>query len=169
MKKFMLIVGLFGFVMMVTGCDQMRKQEEEEARENKAREARMALEMVPNEGRDVLSGTVVKIYGNLPGLEASSISISGKGISGGGDTIKIGEPIYGLHAQTPEGLYVLQMQGNDVYALASLITIGTEIKFPKKFHWQYHVGEEDLFDKNRINFCSDRPNLARLVEIVHQK
>ena len=155
--------------MMMAGCDQMRKQEEEEARADSARAARIALEMVPSEGRDILSGTVVKIYGNLPGLESSSITISGKGVSGGGHTVKIGEPIYGLHVQTSKGLYVIQMQGNDVYALASLITVGTEIKFPRKFHYQYNIGEEDLFGNNKIHFGSDRPNLARLVEVVHQK
>jgi len=170
MKKFLVFVSLFSVVVILTGCDN-KEADAEEARYKKERAAREQLENAPEEGRDFLSGTVTKIYGNLPGLEASTISVTGKHVSGGGETIKIGEPIYGLQVQTTKGLYVLQLAGNHVYALASLINVGTEVKFPRKFHWARCTDEVDLFGANNINFGSGvlQPDLSYLLEIVPQK
>jgi len=145
---------ILGLAIFIVGCESKEVRSEKEVKEKRSREERAErerLEDEPSEAREFLSGIVVKIYGNLPGLESSMITVTGKDASGGGETIKLGEPILGLHVQTANGLYVIQCSGEKVYALASLIKTGSEVGFPTKYHWH---GRDDLiylFDLNNVS------------------
>jgi hypothetical protein len=113
-----------------------------------------------------LDGKVVKVAGTLPGLVRSTISVSGEGISGGGETVAIGNPTYILHVQTSEGLYVVQVVDGDflrghlggtqtIWALSTIIKVGTEVIFPTGFHYcQYDYNDSwkdvNLFSPSRI-------------------
>ena len=104
-----------------------------------------------------LTGPVIKVYGNLPNIVKCSLPSS----FGGGESAKIGEYIFGVHVQTTNGTYIIQFQGDRAVTLASMIDVGTQLRFPTTFFvrsenasWNMDGNQNDneyiLFDKHKI-------------------
>jgi hypothetical protein len=176
MKKILFLSSILGLMVTLMGCGNGTdaKAQQEQARAQKALQENNAKRL-PTGSYNFLSGPVIKIYGNIPGVESSSISISGKGVSGGGETVRLGQPIYGIHIQTSNGVYVIQFHGDCVYAVSSLITNGTRVKFPTRYYLHNDYCSDnredcdvDLFGLNHINLQGwmNIPYWDGLVEIL---
>ena len=172
MKTLCMLISALGLAVMFTGCDIP-----EDAKIQLVDESKAKLEPIDTRpktgGEDFLSGSVVKIFGNVPGLESSSIAVRGKGVYGGGETIRLGEQIYGIQVQTSNGLYTIQFKGNRIYAVSSLITNGIRVRFPTRYYVRndfFSNGQLDhdydavLFGLNNIS--EERPWVPAWDELV---
>ncbi len=150
---FSIIISLF-----LTSCDNAGYDAEQ-----KAREKQNAIANAPDEGKDFVSGPVVKIYRNDPNIASSSITMGGAS----GETVKLGETIWGIHVQTPQGLYVIQFQGENSLALSSLISVNTQVRFPTKYHYNGSAELRDLFSRNNISYVF--PSIELEVIVLPEK
>lgn len=95
-----------------------------------------------------VEGKVVSEYGNLARIVESS-----SGALIGNESVKLGNPVYGLKVETPQGIYIIEVDVNDqsgsrgphsAYNLAAAIEEGTKVKFPLRYD------ERDLFSVDRL-------------------
>jgi hypothetical protein len=184
----------------LSGCGsnevKVKPLTQEELATKKKSEEIQAYRSAPDRYLNPVTGKVVKIDGTLPGLVRSTISIHGEvdsgfftpgySVSGGGQSVAIGNPTYILHVQTSEGLYVVQIvnaMGSDfvgssrpysagpqtIYGLASAIKIGTEVGFPTGYHncrANYDgtdSGDVSFFSTSRIGAVE--PNQLEVISI----
>ena len=86
--------------------------------------------------KDYIEGTVVREYGNVARVVESSGALFGN------ESVKLGNPNYGLVVETPQGKYTIDIDVSDesgslgpktAYNLAARIEEGTKIRFPTKF------------------------------------
>jgi hypothetical protein len=184
MKNIIVWLSFLGLVCTLTGCDNSTDAKAQQTQTPPPTQQQIVPQKVPERpltgGEDFLSGPVIKIFGNAPGLESSSISmyVSGKGIygGGGGETVRLGDSIYGIHIQTSNGVYVIQFKGDRVYAISSLISIGITVRFPTRYYVR-----DDFFnnmqmggDKDAILFGLNKiseeipwvPSWDQIVEIL---
>ena len=176
MKKYLCIAGIIVSSLLLAGCDDAQPEQKHDPKPEPP-----PIKKPETGAHGFLTGTVIKVYGNLPGFEKSFVSVTGKGISGGGETVRLGESIFGVHIQTTNGVYVIQFQGDRAVTLASMIEVGTQLRFPRTFF----VRREDhdfmadcdcdteylLFDNNNIGLNGQRRGLLvwdQLIEILPQ-
>lgn len=100
--------------------------------------------------REYEEGTVIKEYGNIPGL------IKSEGALFGNNSVKINDPTYVLQIKTEKGIYtanVINHGKKHLEALSVAIEEGTKIRFAVKNKNYDNLG----FDKDRIGnvFSSD--------------
>jgi hypothetical protein len=160
MKNIIFLGSILGLAIILTGCGDDTDAVSQQTPPQQVVPQKVSERPLTG-GEDFLFGPVVKIFGNVPGLDSSTISVSGKGIYGGGETVRLGTPLYGIHVQTSNGVYVIKFQGDHIYALSSLISVGTIVKFPTKFYQRENEGadgnfpdsdrEYDLFGLNNIS------------------
>jgi hypothetical protein len=177
MKKYLCIAGIIVSSLLLVGCDDALPEQKQDPKPEPP-----PIEKPETGAHGFLTGTVIKVYGNLPGFEKSSVSVTGKGISGGGETVRLGESIFGVHIQTTNGVYVIQFQGDRAVTLASMIEVGTQLRFPRTFfvrqenhdYWADSDCDTEypLFDNNKIGINGQRRGLLvwdQLIEILQDK
>ncbi len=106
-----------------------------------------------------VEGKVVSEYGNVARIVESSGALFGN------ESVKLGNPVYGLKVETPQGIYIIEVDVNDqsgsrgphsAYNLAAAIEEGTEVKFPLRYD------EKDLFSVDRLGILD--PDDIEIIE-----
>lgn len=102
-----------------------------------------------------VEGTVLKEYGNVARVVDSTGALFGN------DSVKLGNPHYGLLVKTSEGNYTIEVDVTDrsgssgqktAYNLAMAIEEGTNIRFPTSFDGDSNTENPIGFTKDRIGF-----------------
>jgi hypothetical protein len=100
---------------------------------------------------DYIQGTVIKEFGNVPGIVQSSGALFGN------ESVRVGPPAYGIEVETQVGNYTIEIVNDTfgstgpktIYNLAMAIEVGTQISFPTRFE---NINDEDSY----IGFTKDR-------------
>jgi len=94
-----------------------------------------------------VEGKVVSEYGNVARIVESSGALFGN------ESVKLGNPAYGLKVETPQGIYTIEVAVDDMsgssgphtaYNLAAAIEEGTKVRFPLQY------GGRNLFSADRL-------------------
>ena len=94
-----------------------------------------------------VEGKVVSEYGNVARIVESSDALFGN------ESVKLGNPVYGLKIETPQGIYTIEVDVRNTsgssgrhtaYNLAAAIEEGTRVKFPLRY------GRRDLFSADGL-------------------
>lgn len=94
-----------------------------------------------------VEGEVTSEYGNVARIVESSGAVFGN------ESVRLGNPHYGLHVETSQGNYTIEVEVGDrsgsegmhtVYNLAATIEEGTRIRFPLEY------GIHDLFSADNL-------------------
>ncbi len=110
-----------------------------------------------------VEGRVLSEYGNISRIEESSGALFGN------ESVKLGNPNYGLRVETPQGIYTIEVDVDDMsgssgshtaYNLAATIEIGTKIRFPLRL--KRRISGEELFNSDRLGIVDPDD-----IEIIH--
>lgn len=83
-----------------------------------------------------VEGKVIQEYGSVARIVQSSGALFGN------ESVKLGNPIYGLKVETPQGIYIIHVDIDDssgsqgphtAYNLAAAIEEGTRVRFPLRY------------------------------------
>ncbi len=105
--------------------------------------------------KDYIEGTVVKEYGNVARIVESSGALFGN------ESVKLGNPNYGLIVETSRGKYTIDVDVSDksgssgpktAYNLAARIEEGTKIRFPTTFDGRSRTNKPIGFTDDKVGY-----------------
>ena len=100
-----------------------------------------------------IEGEVLETYGTLSRLEESSGALFGN------ESVKLGNPSYGMIVKTTQGVYNIQLDAFDdggtpgphtIYNMAGAIKKGTKIRFPTKAYGTNTANQPMGFSNDRV-------------------